>query len=96
MGASLLAGSSLAAIPRLLGASPAPDPRALEMFADIPGVKELMNAETTNIDDSGINFIDGAIKDLTQNVIVSPLHSDRSVEQLRCKSSITKIKIRCR
>jgi hypothetical protein len=57
-----------------------------------PHLKELMNAETTNIDDSGINFIDGAIEDLTQNVIVPPLHTDRSIEQFRCKSSIAKIK----
>ncbi|WP_411278936.1 twin-arginine translocation signal domain-containing protein [Gemmatimonas sp.] len=35
LGALLLAGSSLAAIPRLLGASPAPDPRAGRWYLGI-------------------------------------------------------------
>jgi TldD protein len=68
-GASLLAGSSLAAIPRLLGASPAPDPRALEMFADIPGVKELMNAALNAAKMAGATYADVRCSRQRQNFV---------------------------
>jgi len=69
LGASFLAGSSLAAIPRLLGASPAPDLRALEMFADIPGVKELMNTALNAAKMAGASYADVRCSRQRQNFV---------------------------
>ncbi len=69
VGASLLAGSSLAAIPRLLGASPAPDPRMVEAFADIPGVKELMNAALNAAKMAGASYADVRCSRQRQNFV---------------------------
>jgi hypothetical protein len=56
--------------------------------------KELMHTEATDIDNAGINLASWPIEDLLQDVIVSTLHAQGPVEQLCCKTLISRLKIR--
>ncbi len=69
MGASLLAGSALAGIPRLLAAAPAPDPRALEAFTDIANVRELMQAALNAAKMAGATWADVRCSRQRQNFV---------------------------
>ncbi len=69
LGASLLAGSSLAAIPRFLSAAPAPDPGAIDAFTDIPGVREFMNAALNAATMAGATYADVRCSRQRQNFV---------------------------
>jgi TldD protein len=69
MGASLLAGSALAGIPRLLAAAPAPDPAALEAFTDIANVRELMTAALNAAKMAGATYADVRCSRQRQNFV---------------------------
>ncbi|WP_337170249.1 TldD/PmbA family protein [Gemmatimonas aurantiaca] len=69
MGASLLAGSALAGIPRWLAAAPAPDPRALDAFTDIANVRELMNAALNAAKMAGATYADVRCSRQRQNFV---------------------------
>jgi hypothetical protein len=50
-----------------------------------------VNTEATDINDSCIKFSDRAIKDLSEDVVMAPLHADSSIEQFSRKPFITSI-----
>ena len=68
-GASMLAGSAIAGIPRLLNAAPAPTGRALETFYDIPQVRELMAAALNAAKAAGASYADVRCSRQRQNFV---------------------------
>ena len=68
-GASLVAGSALAAIPRLLAAAPAPDLRALETFAQAADVRAIMAAALNAAKAAGASYADVRCSRQRQNFV---------------------------
>jgi hypothetical protein len=56
-----------------------------------PHLKELVNTEATDINDSCIKFRDRAIKYLPEDVVMAPLHADNSIEQFSRKTFVPSI-----
>jgi hypothetical protein len=54
-------------------------------------LKELVNTEATDINDSCIKFRDRAIKYLPEDVVMAPLHADSSIEQFSRKTFVPSI-----
>lgn len=69
LGGALLAGSSLAGIPRLLNAAPAPDWRTLEAFTDIANVRALMDAALNAAKMAGATYADVRCSRQRQNFV---------------------------
>ena len=69
IGASVLAGSSLAGIPRWLSAAPAPTPHALDSFYNALEVKELMAAALTAAKAAGASYADVRCSRQRQNFV---------------------------
>jgi TldD protein len=69
LGAAALAGSSLAGIPRLLSAAPAPAGRALDTFADPAATKALMMAALNAAKAAGASYADVRISRQRQNFV---------------------------
>ena len=68
-GASLLAGSALAGIPRFLSAAPAPSSRALDTFYNAADVKELMAAALAAAKAAGATYADVRCSRQRQNFV---------------------------
>jgi TldD protein len=58
VGATALTASALGALPRMLSAAPAPDDRALTVFANARDVKEIMNAALNAAKMAGASYAD--------------------------------------
>ena len=69
VGATALAASALGTIPRLLSAAPAPDYRALTVFANAADVKEVMNAALNAAKMAGATYADVRLSRQRQNFV---------------------------
>jgi TldD protein len=69
VGASLLAGSALAGLPRLLSAAPAPSSHAMDAFYNAADVKELMAAALTAAKTAGASYADVRCSRQRQNFV---------------------------
>ncbi len=70
VGTSMLAGSALTALPRILSAAgPAPNSRAIDAFSDIPGVKEMMASALAAAKAAGATYADVRCSRQQQNFV---------------------------
>ena len=69
VGAAVLAGSALGSMPSLLSAAPAPDDRALTVFANAADVKELMNTALNAAKMAGATYADVRLSRQRQNFV---------------------------
>jgi len=69
LGAAALAGSSIAGIPRLLSAAPAPAGRALDTFQDPAATKAVMMAAITAARAAGATYADVRVSRQRQNFV---------------------------
>jgi TldD protein len=69
LGASALAGSALNAMPGLLTTAPAPNDRALTVFADAAATKEVMNAALNAAKMAGASYADVRVSRQRQNFV---------------------------
>ncbi len=69
LGASALAGSALNAMPGLLTTAPAPNDRALTVFADTAATKEVMNAALNAAKMAGASYADVRVSRQRQNFV---------------------------
>ncbi len=69
VGTTMIAGSALSAIPRMLSAASAPNSHAVEAFQDIPGVRELMASALAAAKAAGASYADVRCSRQRQNFV---------------------------